>query len=116
MASSVSPEASSRTTSRCRAAGAAPTSSVNRSEAAAQQCSNIWRSTATMAGLRRTMAEPEPPSPAPSSSPSAGTTARVWSTMIIFMGSVAVVRTSPPSLTKVLRCVRMFGTAAAVAR
>ncbi|MDX2648602.1 hypothetical protein OG937_27380 [Streptomyces sp. NBC_00510] len=98
MASSVSPEASSRTTSRCRAAGAAPTSSVNRSEAAAQQCSNIWRSTATMAGLRRTMAEPSTPSPARSSRPRAGTTASVWSTMISFMGSVAAVRTSPPSL------------------
>ncbi|MEU4095021.1 hypothetical protein [Streptomyces sp. NPDC026673] len=89
---------------------------MNRSEAAAQQCSNIWRSTATMAGLRRTMAEPELPSPAPSSSPSAGTTASVWSTMIIFIGIVAAVRTSPPSLANLLRWARTFGTAAAVAR
>ncbi|MFD3450895.1 hypothetical protein ACFWVC_01820 [Streptomyces sp. NPDC058691] len=86
---------------------------MNRSDADAQQCSNICRRTATMAGLRRTIAEPSPPR---SSSPRAGTTASEWSTMIIFMGSVAVVRTSPPSLTKVRRWVRMFGTAAAVAR
>ncbi|MET9874487.1 hypothetical protein ABZZ36_07655 [Actinacidiphila glaucinigra] len=115
MASSVSPEASSRTTSRWRAAGAAPTSSVNRSEAAAQQCSNICRSTATMAGLRRTMAEPGLRSEW-ASGPSGGTMARVWSTMISFMGTVAAVRTSPPSLTMVRRWARTCGTAAAVAR
>ncbi|MFF3559036.1 hypothetical protein ACFYXS_03205 [Streptomyces sp. NPDC002574] len=115
IASSVRPEASSRTTSRCRAAGAAPTSSVNRSDADAQQCSNICRSTPTIAGLRSTMAEP-PARSSLASGPNCGTIARVWSTMISFMGSVAAVRTSPPSLTMVRRWARTCGTAAAVAR
>ncbi|WP_459185690.1 hypothetical protein [Streptomyces sp.] len=83
---------------------------MNRSEEVSHTCSNIWRSTPTMTGLRSTIAGPGASACAsPSGSESGsmiGTIASVLSTMIIRIGRVVAVRTSAPSLTRSLRWAR----------
>ncbi|WP_405729741.1 hypothetical protein OG607_29020 [Streptomyces sp. NBC_01537] len=90
-------------------------SSETRSEEVAQKYSKNWRSTATIAGLRITIAGGAvSASYGPASME--GTTARLWSVMIIRIGRVVAVRTCAPSRIRSFRCSLTCGAAADVAR